>query len=139
MENIKQLIDKYISVWNGSDDAIFSTILTSNFIRHVPQNAGPANNPSELKKVIAATRLDVPDLNIKVQDILIGENNAVFRWISEGTDSGPGDFPPTNKRFTSPGITWLCFENDKIAEEWSASDHLDVLLQLGFGIQLPKN
>ena len=138
MEETKQLIEHYVSVWNGSDPAVLDSILTPGYVRHVTKGSGPANNPDELKNVIAALRLDVPDLNIKVNEILIRENQVVFRWTSEGTDSGTGDFPPTNKRFTSSGITWLRIEGDRIAEEWSASDQLDVMLQLGFGIKLPE-
>lgn len=138
MENEKQLVERYVDVWNGADTAALGSILTSNYVRHTTRSSGPANNPKELKKVIAALRLDVPDLKINVEDILIKDNNAIFRWTSEGTDSGPGDFPPTNKRFTSTGMTWLRFENGHIAEEWSDSDQLDVMLQLGFGIKLPE-
>ena len=138
MEETKQLIEHYVSVWNGSDPAVLDSILTPGYVRHVTKGSGPVNNPDELKNVIAALRLDVPDLNIKVNEILIRENQVVFRWTSEGTDSGTGDFPPTNKRFTSSGITWLRIEGDRIAEEWSASDQLDVMLQLGFGIKLPE-
>ncbi|MCB0834660.1 MAG: ester cyclase [Bacteroidetes bacterium] len=54
-----------------------------------------------------------------------------------GTDSGPGDFPPTYKRFNSTGLTWLRFEENRIAEEWSCTDQLDLLLQLGFSIDPP--
>lgn len=138
MENEKQLVDRYVAVWNGADPATLDSILTSNYVRHTTRGSGPANNTEELKKAIAALRLDVPDLKINVEDILIKDNNAVFRWTSEGTDSGPGDFPPTNKRFTSTGMTWVRFENGRIAEEWSDSDQLDVMLQLGFGIKLPE-
>jgi predicted ester cyclase len=35
-------------------------------------------------------------------------------------------------------MTWVRFENGRIAEEWSDSDQLDVMLQLGFGIKLPE-
>ena len=138
MGSEKQIIDSYVAVWNGADPAALDSILTPGYVRHVTKGSGPAGSPEKLKKVIAALRLDVPDLTIKVRDLLIKENSAVFRWESEGTDSGPGDFPPTNKRFKSDGITWLRFEDGRIAEEWSASDQLDVLLQLGFGIQIPK-
>ena len=92
MGSEKQIIDSYVAVWNGADPAALDSILTPGYVRHVTKGSGPAGSPEKLKKVIAALRLDVPDLTIKVRDLLIIENSAVFRWESEGTDSGPGDF-----------------------------------------------
>lgn len=134
----EEIVKVYITAWNGGDTSALDEILTPGFVRHVPASAGPAHGAEGLRQVIAATRLDVPDLRIEVGAVLTKDDQVVFRWTSQGTDSGPGDFPPTHRRFTMPGISWLRLEDGRIAEEWTASDQLDVLLQLGFQITLPE-
>jgi predicted ester cyclase len=113
-------------------------LLTPGYRRHASPAAGPAASPEELRAVIEKERLDVPDLTVTVADRLIGQDRAVFRWTSEGTDSGPGDYPPTHRRFQMAGITWLRLEGGRIAEEWSSADTLDALLQLGFTVHPPE-
>lgn len=133
-----ELVSAYVDAWNGENTAVLDDVLAPGFVRHVPAESGPARGADGLREVIAAARLDVPDLRIVVDAVLPGEDQIVFRWVSEGIDSGPGDFPPTNRRFSMPGITWLRLEGGRIAEEWTASDQLDVLLQLGFRVTPPE-
>lgn len=133
----RDLVERFVAVWNGGSPEALDSILTPAFVRHTSRAGHPAERPGAMKKVIAAMRLDVPDLHIAVQEIMVEGDRVAFRWNSEGTDSGPGDLPPTNKRFSTFGLTWLRLENGRIAEEWSSTDQLDALLQLGFGIRLP--
>lgn len=133
----KEVLERYVAVWNGDSLSSLESIVTTGFVRHTTATSGPADSPEALRHVITHMRRDVPDLTIKVEDVLYSGNVVVFRWRGEGTDSGEGDFPPTNKRFRTAGLTWLRFDGERIAEEWTSTDQLDPLLQLGFTIVPP--
>jgi SnoaL-like polyketide cyclase len=47
----------------------------------------------------------------------------VSRWTLQGTHRG--------RRVTLPGITISCFEDGRIAEDWTVSDNLTLLRQVG--------
>ena len=134
----KDLVGRYVGVWNGDSLSVLDSLLTPDYVRHTSVTSGPAHSPEELRKVITHMRVDMPDLTIHVDDIVVSGSTVVFRWTSEGTDSGPGDFPPTNKHFKTTGLTWLRLEKDRIAEEWSGTDQLEALLQLGFKVVPPE-
>jgi len=134
----KELVNRYVAIWNGDSPGELDSLLTSGYVRRTSAPGGPANSPEELKTVIAQMRRDVPDLHVEIEEVLVSGEDAVFRWQCKGTDTGPGDFPPTNKRFISTGLTWLRFEGNRIAKEWSGTDQLDILLQLGFRVVPPE-
>lgn len=73
-----------------------------------------------------------PDLKRPVEDLVAEGDKVVARWTSVGTHQG--DFmgiPPTGKTVTTSGITIFRLENGKIVEEWSESDMLGMLQQVG--------
>jgi len=73
-----------------------------------------------------------PDLERPVEDLVAEGDRVVARWTSSGTHKG--DFqgiPPTGKHVETSGITIFRIENGKIVEEWSESDVLGMLQQLG--------
>jgi steroid delta-isomerase-like uncharacterized protein len=78
-----------------------------------------------------------PDLRRPIEDLVADGDKVVARWVSVGTHRG--DFqgiPPTGKRIVTSGITIFRVEDGKIVEEWSESDMLGMLQQLG-AIPLP--
>lgn len=73
-----------------------------------------------------------PDLKRPVEDLVAEDDKVVARWTSTGTHQG--DFmgvPPTGKTITTSGITVFRLENGRIVEEWSESDMLGMLQQVG--------
>ena len=79
-----------------------------------------------------ATYSSFPDLKRPVEDLIAEDDKVVARWSSVGTHSG--DFmgtPPTGKTVRTTGITIFRLEDGKIVEEWSESDMLGMLQQVG--------
>jgi steroid delta-isomerase-like uncharacterized protein len=73
-----------------------------------------------------------PDLKRPVEDLVAEGDKVVARWSSVGTHEG--DFmgiPPTGKTVTTTGITIFRLEDGKIVEEWSESDMVGMLQQVG--------
>ena len=63
------------------------------------------------------------DLRIKVEDQVAERDRVVSRWIADGHNRG--------RPLRLWGITISQIANGEIVEDWSASDNLDVLRQLG--------
>jgi hypothetical protein len=63
------------------------------------------------------------DLQIRVVEQVSEGNRVVCRWIAEGHNRG--------RQLRMWGITISRIADDEIVEDWSASDNLDVLRQLG--------
>ena len=72
------------------------------------------------------------DLERPVDALVAEGDKVVARWRSTGTHDGPFQgIPPTGKRITTTGITIFRLEDGKIVEEWSESDMMGMLTQLG--------
>ncbi|MEX2526677.1 MAG: ester cyclase [Gemmatimonadota bacterium] len=133
----KELLKRYVDVWNGGELHLLDHFVAADFQRHVSPTGGPASNLTELKNVIAGSRADVPDLHLEVEDVMEVEGRLVCRWTSQGTHREGREPPDRPRRFSLDGITLLRFEDGKIAEEWSAGDELGALLRLGFRLEPP--
>jgi steroid delta-isomerase-like uncharacterized protein len=79
-----------------------------------------------------ATFQAFPDLKRPVEDLVAEGDKVVARWSSVGTHQG--DFqgiPPSGKEVSTTGITIFRLADGKIVEEWSESDMLGLLQQVG--------
>jgi steroid delta-isomerase-like uncharacterized protein len=73
-----------------------------------------------------------PDLARTVDDLFAEGDKVVVRWSASGTNTGVfNGMPPTGKAATSSGITIFRLQDGRIVEEWSQSDMLGLLQQLG--------
>lgn len=73
-----------------------------------------------------------PDLERTVEDLVAGGDKVVARWSARGTHLGDfNGIPPTGRVVQSSGITIFRLAGGKIVEEWSESDMLGLLGQLG--------
>ncbi len=136
-EQLKPITDKYVAVWNGANVAELDAILDSNFIYH-SNNLPEVKGLDGIKKVITSTRTAYPDLKLNVEDRLFSENKAASRWHITGTNTGPGDIPPTGKQVDFWGISIINVSNGKLTEEWVAYDNQSILKQLGFTLVPPS-
>ena len=72
------------------------------------------------------------DLKRPVEDLVAEGDKVVARWRSVGTHDGSFQgIPATGKTVTTSGITVFRLADGKIVEEWSESDMLGMLQQLG--------
>ena len=133
----KPLGDKYVEVWNGENPDNLDAIMSKDFVYHA--NSNPTVNGIEgIKEVIASFRSAFPDAKLVVDDEIFSENKAAARWVYTGTNTGPGEMPPTGKSVRIWGISYFRFENGKIAEEWVAFDNQSMLEQLGYTMNPPS-
>jgi steroid delta-isomerase-like uncharacterized protein len=73
-----------------------------------------------------------PDLERTIDDLLADGDKVIARWSATGTNTGPfNGMPPSGKFARSSGITIFRIADGRIAEEWSESDMLGLLTQIG--------
>ena len=96
-------------------------LYADDFIDHV--NALEFRGQEGIARSVAMYRAMFPDLRIDVVDQVAGGDRVVSRWVLDGTHRG--------RRVTLPGITISRFHDGRIAEDWTVSDNLGLLRQIG--------
>ena len=134
----KPLADKYVDVWNGGNPDSLDAIMSKDFVYN--SNSMPAVKGLEgIKKVIASFRTAFPDAKLVTQEVIFSENEGAARWTLTGTNTGPGEMPPTGKSFSIWGESIMHFANGKITEEWVAYDNQSMMEQLGYTVTPPSD
>jgi predicted ester cyclase len=107
---------------NADPDAAIG-VYSENFLDHV--NARDYHGHEGIRRSLALYQLLFADgdLQIRVVDQVGEGDRVVSRWVAEGHNRG--------KRLGLWGITISHVADGEIVEDWSASDNLDVLRQLG--------
>src|SRR5437764_10220453 len=91
------------------------------FIDHV--NEMESRGQEGIRHSVGLYLLVFTDLRIRVEDQIVEGDRVVSRWTAEGTNRG--------KHIRLPGITISHFADGKIVEDWTSSDNLGLLRQLG--------
>lgn len=61
----------------------------------------------------------LPDIRVTIEDIVAQGENVVVRWLATGTHLGTGfGCPPTQKKLSFRGMTWITYRDGKMAEGW---------------------
>jgi steroid delta-isomerase-like uncharacterized protein len=93
------------------------------------------NHEYTLEQDLAAAKEErkaLPDMTVKVNQILAEQDLVAVYWTSSGTNTQAGmGFPATGKKIKIDGMTLFRFKAGKICEEWSVWDMLSVMRQAG--------
>ena len=135
-QELKPVVDKFVEVWNNGSYDELDAIFNSDFVRIVNQ-IPDVQGVDGMKKVISGFRTSFPDLKLTIDDEIYGENSVAVRWAFSGTNTGPGEMPPTGKSVSAWGIAIFQFANGKITEERVAYDNQSFMEQLGFTLMAP--
>ena len=86
----------------------------------------------EVEEIVNRFRSSFPDACIEIKDQFAVDDKVVTRWLLTGTHKGPlWGSAPTGKTVTYTGITIDRMQAGKIVEEWSETDLLGIMEQLG--------
>ena len=86
---------------------------------------------AEIKQNIIAYRTAFPDARITLGEIVCQGGMVFYRWTQTGTNTGPGDFPPTGNSMGISGVRYAKVRDGKMNEENRYFDVLDLTRQLG--------
>jgi len=93
------------------------------------------DHDATLAEDIAAAKEErkaLPDIRVKVNQMVAEADLVVVYWAASGTNTHEGmGFPATGKRIIVPGMTIFRFKNGKISEEWSVFDMSSAMQQAG--------
>lgn len=103
---------------------------------HAPDFVAHAGDHlATLDEDMAAAREErqaLPDMRVKVNQVVGERDLVVVYWTASGTNTQPGmGLPATGKKITTPGMTLFRFKDGKIVEEWSVWDMLGAMRQAG--------
>ncbi|HZS56344.1 MAG TPA: ester cyclase [Bryobacteraceae bacterium] len=130
----KALIRRWFDeVWNhGRQDMIEQLRAPDAIATGLGEQNARSEGPAPFKAFFANLRAALPDLRIKIEDILAEEDKVAIRLSAEGTHSGKGfGADPTGRKVQFTGITIARIANGKIVESWNSIDQLRLLTQLG--------
>jgi predicted ester cyclase len=94
---------------------------SSRFVDHV--NDLEYQGLDGVRRSVELYRLVLPDLRMTVDEQVVDGDRVVSRWTARGTNRG--------RRVQLWGLTVSRFEDGRIVEDWSASDNLSLVRQLG--------
>lgn len=136
MSATKAAIDGFVAVWNNRELNGLDAVLTDDFTRTSP--SGNADGREAMKEAMQKLFTAYPDLAIELHKTQYFNDGAALHWQFTGTNTGPGDTPPTGKPVTLDGLTLLKTRDGKIASEDVRFDALNWFQQLGYVLQAPE-
>ena len=91
--------------------------------------------PASLEEDMTAAREQrkaLPDMRVKVNNIVAEGDFVSVYWTASGTNTAAGwGIPATGKSVSASGMTLFRFERGLIQEEWSVFNMYSILKQLG--------
>ena len=136
-QELKPIADKLVDAWNGVNIDSLDSIFDPGFVRSVNQEPD-VEGVEGFKKGITDFRTAYPDLKLTIDNEVYGENAIAVRWTVTGTNTGPGEMPPTGKAVKFWGESILHLANGKISREIVAYNNQALIEQLGFAMIPPK-
>ena len=123
----------YEGVWVEGREAVMEQLAAPDLILH---GIGGPNQVmkgiEEYKPFYRRIRGAFPDIRLRVEEVIGERDIAALRWSAEMTHTG-GDlgFPPTNKRVTITGMSFVRVRGGKIVESWDNWDMMGLMHEIG--------
>ena len=117
-------------VWNSGNLVVVDELYSAEYIAHWAY--GEDTDREGLKKMVAEARAAFPDMREEVVHVVAEGNLVVSHFISSGTFTGEmNGLQPSGKKISRPEIAVHRIANGKIVEQWTVSDQLTLMKQLG--------
>ncbi len=128
--SLPELGQKYVRTWDArSPGSLVYEVMAPDVVDHQP--VGAADGVEGVKRDIAVYHAAFPDLALRCEDYVIGEDRVAVRWSATGTHDGDGlGMPPTHRRVELHGIDILRIADGRVAERWGQFNGLDMMQQL---------
>ena len=125
------VVRRYFDAANTGDLAALDDVLAPDAIDHSAYAGQPAGREG-FKAFFVLWRTAFPDLVYTIEDAIADGDRVVIRWTGRGTHRGPyHHIAPTGKRVTMSGVQINRLAAGRIVEDWTSSDELGLLRQLG--------
>ena len=133
IEKIRQIaIDFFSEIWNQGDESAIDKFISVNTVGNDPQFG---TGRESFRKKWREWQRAFPDINFRIDDVIVEGNKVVTRWHLTGTQSGPLEgMPPSNKKVAVDGVSIDEIKNGKLISGFDAWDSLNFRKQLGLPI-----
>ncbi len=130
--HVRRLVELYLAVWNSGRIEELEALVAEDFVRTADPLSESVTGREALARLIGKTRLDMPDFAATAEEVLVEDDRAAVRWRMTGTDTGPGDLPPTGRPLSVAGLSFFELRGDVLSREWTIIDGLAALGQMGY-------
>ena len=131
LETNKALVMRtHDEVWSRGNLDVIDELYSPEYVAH--WTGGEDTDREGIKKMINEARDAFPDMTEVVVHIVAEGDIVVTHFISSGTFTGKmNGLKPTGKKMSRPEIAVHRIVDGKIVEQWTVSDQLTVMKQLG--------
>jgi len=124
---------RWIEALNRGDVSGADEAFAPDCVIHITGSPVPDLDLAGFKQMLAGFFAAFPDLHFTIEDQIVAGDKVAFRWVAEGTHTGPlGDAPPTGRRVRIDGLLFDRVVAGRVAERWEQWDQPAMLRQLGF-------
>ena len=124
---VRRLYDELYSKWNF---AVVDELFSPDFVSH-DMPPGLPRGPEGVRQFYGMIRAGLPDVTLKVEDVVATGDRVVVRWRAKATHGGPFlGIPATGKPVSFGGIAVYRLANGKAVERWVEVGLLGVAEQL---------
>ena len=125
-ETMRRLVDEVI---NNQCLAVIDHIIHPDYVYRTPGQE--LHGRQALRELLSAYQAALPDLHVKIDDLICTDNKAVLLFTLAGTHKNElMGIPATGKQVNISGMTCSHFDNGQIIEEWELLDQLTMFQQL---------
>ena len=132
-EENKALARRFLEeAFNEGNLGLADEIFASDYVLHDPTNPEEMRGPEGAKQFVQMYRSAFPDSHVTVEDLIAEGDKVVTRFRGRGTHQGElFGIPPSGNQVEVSGITISRFEGGKFVEDWTNSDTLGLMQQIG--------
>ena len=106
-------------VWVAGGEAVVDQLMAPDAVASMEGRT--VNGPVDFKDVRRTLMHVFPDLRMTVDDAIEQEEKVAVRWSATATHRGEGlGVPPTNRRVSFRGMTWLEVRDGRIVRGWDS-------------------
>jgi predicted ester cyclase len=118
----------YDEVWNGRYEAAAELFHPDFTHAAAPGLRGPEAKLAAIRRY----RTALPDLHVKIEDMVVQDDQVAVRASMSGTDTGGfAGRPPTGRVLQAWAVDFLGFRDHQIITDWTGADWLGTFVQLG--------
>jgi steroid delta-isomerase-like uncharacterized protein len=122
-------VERLIDAYNSRTPEAFDALLTDDVV--LVRDGEKAQGRDGFKAVLGRLRRAFPDIQYKIDDVMMTGDRLALRWEARGTHQGEYlGVAPTGRPISYTGITLYELRDGKVSRIWVAADLLSLLRRL---------